>query len=195
MKLHLPSRLRSALLACMALVAPIAPSVSGVALAAGVAAFTLLQAEATEIQMTLPGSAEKSFISGGTINNNRPFEGETNHTVTKVQSIINAIGTVSSRWYYGVAQGSTDANIRDNDVSIDGNTLNFVARGGYSGEWVIASMEALNGTDSLTISFTSTKAKIAYSVFIFNTDTGLTRLYPNATEDDGTTPKSFLFPD
>ncbi len=47
MKLHLPSRLRSALLACMALISPVAPSVSGVALTAGVAAFALCQVEAS----------------------------------------------------------------------------------------------------------------------------------------------------
>ncbi|MGN1308612.1 MAG: hypothetical protein ACI4XO_02085, partial [Akkermansia sp.] len=49
MKLHLPTRLRSALLACMALISPFAPSVSGVALTAGVAAFALCQAEASTL--------------------------------------------------------------------------------------------------------------------------------------------------
>lgn len=61
MKLHLPSRLRSALLACLALLSPFAPSVSGVALTAGVAAFSL--APAYSAVYTISGSNSETLVT------------------------------------------------------------------------------------------------------------------------------------
>ena len=160
MKLHLPSRLRSALLACMALLSPIVPSVSGVALAAGVAAFALCQAEAAEYEMTLPGSVTR--LGKGL------FNGEASHTAMAAMTAITSASPSGSAWYWGTGNGNNPGD----DVSINGNVLSLAARSRLAGEWVMACLSADAYTTALSVSFTPDSV-LAYSVYTADFDSEL----------------------
>ena len=170
MKLHLPKGLRAALLACMGLISPLATTLSGVA------AFAYTQAEAEEFQMVLPGNGSITLLG------NALFSGEAQHTADAAKTAITAASPSGSAWYWGTGQPNKTPG---NDVSVTGDDLTLVARSGYSGEWVMACMSALDGTTGLSVSFTP-DSKLAYSMYTasFNTETNawdVTRISPSSS--------------
>lgn len=106
-------------------------------------------------------------VTGGTINENRPFDGADNYTADDLKSIIDVItDPTQAGWYTGVGQGQNYSS----DVTLTETGFDFVCRSGVSYEYVLAFVEAPTDTKALTMSFTSTY-NVSASIWTFNKET------------------------
>ena len=158
-----------------------------------IVALLALGVSASAENVTLsPGTTTVTGVSGGKINEKRPFEQASDYTKDDLKSIIDVISDPKvPGWYTGVGQGKneyfSDVELTTTDSTVTG--FKFKARSGVSYEYVLALVSAPENvtTTALTMSFTPT-ANIAVSVWCFDKNTESITLLQGRTQADKDVP-------
>ena len=136
--------------------------------------------------ITLSPGTSSNVVSGGAINDNRPFEGASNYTCDDLKSIIDVmVDPTQSGWYVGVGQGHDSYPSQDFVLTDTG--FDFSCRSGISYEYVLALVEAPIDTTALTMSFTSSY-NVSASIWTFDKTTESITLLQGRTTSKANTP-------